>query len=679
MTKKIRSILIANRGEIARRIVRTAKHAGIKTIQLYSDHDEKNSFIFDADEQHLLTGDTVAETYLNIDQILKVAKIYAVDAIHPGYGFLSESSEFAARCQQEKIIFIGPSPEVLALTGDKRAAKKLAKDNKVPTLESLSIASFDEVLAKKFADDHGLPLIIKAAYGGGGRGMRIVSDLRQAKEFCERAAEEAKKFFASSEIFIEPYIEKARHIEVQFIGDNNGVIKTLGTRDCSMQRNHQKVLEEAPAPGLSPGILAQLEKYTTTLATAAHYQSAGTAEYLVTDFAVYFLEINARIQVEHPVTEAIWGVDLILMQIKIAEAQSIDGIWNALGSPSMNGAAIEARICAENSRANFAANTGRLLMVATNTEGDDTTTRFDFGFQTGDTISHQFDSMIGKVICTGETRSDAINTLMARLSQLEVVGVPINTEFLLSILSEQDFHDLKRNALATSLLGSKKVWGCSDQLIQALYVGSCLAAAARANVHPEQTTTGYEHTAFRIFGQDTRPVTFEHQGKLHRATVTYLSTTSFTIEGNIFSITPSPDATPHTPTDVYILYQDSKVLTVFSVQITKHEHYLHSSFGQFVFVNECGVYAAQKGSNNLDTSSGVVELQCPLPGAIASVPVQLGQQVSRGQTVLLLESMKMEHEINAPFSGEIISLSVVKGAQVKKGDVLATIKRTAIV
>jgi acetyl/propionyl-CoA carboxylase alpha subunit len=619
----MKKLLIANRAEIARRIIKSAKKNNLKTVQIYGLSDEKNSFMYDADEAVYLEGNSVSETYLNIEQIIAIAKSYKADLIHPGYGFLSESPTFATAVQQAGITFIGPSAEILALTGDKRAAKKLANDSNVPTLPSLQVSPDNISELETFSQTNGFPLIIKAAFGGGGRGMRIINSMLEAKDFIERARNEAQKFFASPEVFVEPYLKDARHVEMQILADHTGEVLILGSRDCSMQRSHQKVIEEAPAPFLSEQTTTLLHQYAAALAKNARYVNAGTVEFLIAKEKIYFLEINARIQVEHPVTEELFGIDLIDAQIKIASGKTLKSIFPTPPMPC--GHTIEARICAENPRDNFSANNGLLQKVTAPLSA-----RFDSGFCEGDFISYEFDSMIAKVIARGDSRDEAIKNLRNALTELMIDGVCINSELLISILDNKNFQS---GTFSTNTLDSIDQFCISDEDLIALYVKS--------------ETSKSHYPAFRIFGAAKKNISFSHQGRKYTAEVQFHNDGSFTVNKKTYQ-------------------NDSQ----FSVSVIGSERFLYTKVGQFVFDD-----SIQRLKNQAIDSdkNGAQHINSPLPGTIAKILVTQGETVLAGQTMILLESMKMEHEIKSPVVGTITSIHVTDKSVVKKGTALVTV------
>ncbi|MBN2878787.1 MAG: acetyl-CoA carboxylase biotin carboxylase subunit [Clostridia bacterium] len=428
------TVLIANRGEIAVRIIRTCKKLGLNSIAVYSEAD-KDAYYTRIADQAVCIGPAKAEkSYLNIDAIMTVAKVYNACAIHPGIGFLSENSDFQRACEESGIIFIGPDALSMDLLGDKAHARQLMIDNDIPVPMGSDgeINDYDE--AKALADRIGYPVIIKASHGGGGGGIRIVHDPEKFKSEFMLVKKEALASFGSESVYIEQYLQKTRHIEVQILADGHGNVLHFGTRECSMQRKNQKLVEEAPAPFIPESIRHEMEMCAVKIAEIAKYKNAGTVEFLLTeDNKFYFMEMNTRIQVEHPVTEAVYGIDLIKGQIQIALNHKF-----ALEQKDINasGHAIECRINAENPEKNFAPSPGRIKsMQLPGGFG----VRVDSGYADKDKISPFYDSMILKVICHGQTRDEAIAASCQALSELDIQGVDINSDFAKTILKHEDF------------------------------------------------------------------------------------------------------------------------------------------------------------------------------------------------------------------------------------------------
>lgn len=445
-TKKISKVLIANRGEIALRIIRACKELGVKSVVVFSEVDVNGVWVRKADECYPILGDPIA-AYLDYERIISLAKKADCDAIHPGYGFLSESASFAQACADNGIIFIGPKPEHIALFGDKMASKVAMREVGVPMLPGTDepIDNIDD--AEKIAADIGFPIIIKAAFGGGGRGMRIVEKAEDFKEMYESATKEALRFFSRGEVFIEKYLKNPRHIEVQIIADKYGNVLHLGDRDCSIQRRHQKVIEIAPSPLLNDAVRRELYRVSTKAMFKLGYESVGTIEYLVDqDDNFYFIEMNTRVQVEHPVTEIISGIDLIQRMIEIAEGDQLKFLQEEI---NLKGYAIEFRINAENPKLGFAPSPGLITnYLAPGGPG----VRLDSMAYTNYQIPANYDSMIGKLIVSGLTWKDAVRKAARALDEFLIEGVPTNIPLHRQIVRDQDFIDGK---LDTGYLDAK--------------------------------------------------------------------------------------------------------------------------------------------------------------------------------------------------------------------------------
>ena len=435
----ISKVLIANRGEIAVRVIRAAKDAGIASVAVYAEPDTDAPFVELADEAFALGGTTAADSYLNFDKIIGAAKASGADAIHPGYGFLSENADFAQRVIDEGLTWIGPSPEAIALLGDKVEARQIAEKVGAPmapgTKEPVSTA--EEVVA--FADEHGLPVAIKAAFGGGGRGMKVAHTREEIPELFESATREAVAAFGRGECFVERYLDRARHVEAQVIADKHGNVIVAGTRDCTLQRRFQKLVEEAPAPFLSDAQRESIHSSAKAIVKEAGYYGAGTVEYLVgapeadgSDGLVSFLEVNTRLQVEHPVTEDTAGIDLVREQFRIAS----DLPLRLTSDPEPRGHAIEFRINGEDAGMNFMPAPGTITRYV---EPSGTGVRVDSGVRAGNVIGGQFDSMLAKLIVTGEDRDEAIQRARRALSEYEVAGLPTVIPFHQAVLNDPAF------------------------------------------------------------------------------------------------------------------------------------------------------------------------------------------------------------------------------------------------
>jgi acetyl/propionyl-CoA carboxylase alpha subunit len=428
MNQPIKKLLVANRGEIALRIIRTARALGIKTVAVYSEADARSVHVGAADEARLIGPPEAAQSYLNIAAIVAAARDTGADAIHPGYGFLSERPEFARAVGEAGILFVGPKPDVMASLGDKVAARRIAVAAGVPVVPGIETAEIDA--ARAFAAKAGYPVLVKAAAGGGGRGMRVVDEAASLESALEAASHEAAAAFGDGRVFIEKYLARPRHVEIQILGDEHGNVVALGERDCSIQRRHQKVIEESPAPGLPEAIRARMIDAALSLARAASYTNAGTAEFLFEGDKFYFLEINARLQVEHPVTELRFGCDLVAAQLAVACGERVTS------PPAPRGCAIECRIYAEDAEHSFRPATGTVLHLRVPSGPG---VRFDSHMAQGAEVGAYYDGMLGKLICYGENREEARRRMVAALDEFTLLGVTNTAAYLRAIVASDAY------------------------------------------------------------------------------------------------------------------------------------------------------------------------------------------------------------------------------------------------
>ncbi|MFZ0660817.1 MAG: biotin carboxylase N-terminal domain-containing protein [Candidatus Binataceae bacterium] len=474
--RKLNVLLVANRGEIALRITRTARAMGLRTVAVYSEPDANSAHVAAADDAHLIGPAEAAKSYLNIAAIIDAARQTGADAIHPGYGFLSERPDFARAVDDAGIIFVGPRAAVMAQLGDKVAARKLATASGVPVVPGIETA--EPAAARAFAALEGYPILVKAAAGGGGRGMRVVEGEAGLDAALEAAAREALSAFGDGRVFIEKYLARPRHVEVQFLGDEHGTIVTMGERDCSIQRRHQKVVEESPAPGLGVATRDAMLAAATRLAQAAGYTNAGTAEFLVEDGKFYFLEVNARLQVEHPITEIRFGCDLVAEQIKIARGEKIA----VPGAP--RGHAIECRINAEDAAAGFRPATGTVLELRLPAGPG---VRFDTHLARGTTVGAFYDGLLGKLITHGADREQARSRMLGALDELAILGVTNTAGFLRDVIASEAF---ARADLSTRFIGEHfPLWPSEDRaMTDAALIAAALTSAGALGASPGDVT-----------------------------------------------------------------------------------------------------------------------------------------------------------------------------------------------
>ena len=632
----ITSILVANRGEIARRVFRSARELGIATVAVHSDADAHAPFVREADWAVHLPGNSPADTYLRGDLVIAAAKSAGADAIHPGYGFLSENADFARQVAEAGLTWIGPNPDTITAMGSKIEAKKLMKAAGVPILE------VDPESAT--ADD--FPLLVKASAGGGGRGMRVVERPEDLDGELDKAAAEAASAFGDGTVFVEPYLPTARHVEVQVLADTHGTVWILGDRDCSIQRRHQKVVEEAPAPGLTEATRKTLHDAARAAAQAVDYVGAGTVEFLVDGERVYFLEMNTRLQVEHPVTEEIFGVDLVALQIAVAEGAELGD------EPThVDGHAIEVRLYAEDPAADYAPQTGTLRTFDIPTGGG---IRVDSAVESGSEVGIHYDAMIAKVIAHGPDRTTAIRALDGALRRARIHGLITNRDLLRAILTDEEFG---AGRVHTALLTERiDAWTQSGTDPGSAVVAAAVASAvhaARSSKVQSRIPTGY-----RNLPSQPRVRTFAVEGREDELVVRYSNRRGeFILDG--FTVVEAG-------TRSVTLETTAGIRSTYDVTIGDHAVDVDGPEGSFSFVPV---------PRFIDPSDVVAEgsLLAPMPAAVTQVAVVAGQSVQKGDVIVVLEAMKMQHTITAPADGVVAELDVSVGQQVESGAVLAVI------
>jgi 3-methylcrotonyl-CoA carboxylase alpha subunit len=617
-----RKILIANRGEIACRVIRTARRLGIATVAVYSDADRDALHVRQADEARRIGPPPARESYLDGEAIIAAARASGAEAIHPGYGFLSENEDFAAACQRAGLVFVGPSPQAIAAMGDKAAAKRLMEKARVPLVPGYHGEAQEPALLAKEAARIGYPVLIKPSAGGGGKGMRIVSEASRFSEALQGAKREAHAAFGDDRVLIERYLERPRHIEVQVFGDSHGSVLHLFERDCSVQRRHQKVLEEAPAPRFSKR--NEIGATAVAAARAVGYTGAGTVEFIAEpDGRFYFMEMNTRLQVEHPVTEMITGLDLVELQLRVAAGEPLPFGQQDL---AIDGHAIEARVYAEDPACDFLPSTGRLAHLAF-PEG----VRVDSGVQPGAEISSWYDPMIAKVIAHGRDRAEALARLTSALRATEVAGVTTNVEFLRRICESRAFREAE---LDTHLIERQR-----GELLapRGALPDEVLQAAALAELRHEERTarehalrSGDPHSpwhavdGWRLNGESRHEFVFLHEGTEHKIRL--------------------------------------------PAGATVNAHCVRDGRAWHVFrEGERWTVSLKDPLQNLDVGAASGSLAAPMPGRIVKLMVEPGAKVEKGQPLIILEAMKMEHTIVAPADGTVAGLHCAAGEQVLEG------------
>jgi len=625
----ITRLMVANRAEIASRVFRTCRALGIETVAVHSDPDAGLPYVREADVAVRLPGSTPAETYIDVEAVLAAARAAGADAVHPGYGFLSENAAFARAVLDAGLTWVGPAPESIEQMGSKIAAKELMRAAGVPVLE-----------APAEPTEADLPLLVKASAGGGGRGMRVVRRLEDLAGEIEAARTEAASAFGDGTVFVEPYVERGRHVEVQVVGTT-----VFGDRDCSLQRRHQKVVEEAPAPGLSDEVRAALHDAARRAAEAIDYRGAGTVEFLYDPDSerFFFLEMNTRLQVEHPVTEAVHGVDLVALQIAAAEEMTGGGFETGLRPSSTTGVghAIEVRLYAEDPSADYAPQSGLLTLLEI-PDG----VRVDAGFETGSEVSTFYDAMLAKVVAHAPTRREAARTLAGVLSRARIHGVRTNRDQLVAVLRDERF---LAGDVSTALLPEIALPEPDHGLAP---VAAALALAERAR--EARTVQRGVPVAWRNVPSQPQVTSFE------TGDVTWWP--GYRVDG----------------AEVVSASAERVVLEAGGVRTT----YAVAVHGDAVDVDWPGGHAALRRTPRfVDPADAVAtgSLLAPMPGTVVAVSVAAGDRVEAGQAVLVLEAMKMQHTVRAPGPGPgtVTRLDVRPGAQVAAGEVLAVVEEDA--
>ena len=661
-----KKILIANRGEIACRVAATAKRLGVKTVAVYSDADTNAKHVAVCDEAVHIGGSAPKDSYLRWERIIEAAKSTGAQAIHPGYGFLSENEDFAQACAAAGLVFIGPPASAIKDMGLKAESKQLMEKAGVPLVPGYHGADQDPALLQREADRIGYPVLIKASAGGGGKGMRAVDkseDFAAALESCKR---EAINSFGDDAVLVEKYVQRPRHIEIQVFGDTHGNCVYLFERDCSVQRRHQKVLEEAPAPGMTPALRAQMGEAAVAAAKAVNYVGAGTVEFIVEQpggyerpdqMKFYFMEMNTRLQVEHPVTEAITGLDLVEWQLRVASGEPLPLNQQDL---RIAGHAIEARICAENPDNNFLPATGALNVCAlpecvTFERG---AVRVDSGVRQGDAISPFYDSMVAKLIVHGDTRAQALARLDDALAQTHIVGLATNVQFLRRVAKTDAFAQAK---LDTALIPREQA-----VLFHQEPVGLPLAAAAAVaqTLLKERASEGVDpfsrRDGFHTHGVVQRRFEFEFGGEHAKAWLTYER------GGSLHLAVGEGEAAVAGP--LVFAAQADGIELQFAGQRTRAAVYAQGEVDH-VFTPQG---ATQITAIDLLAHAGEVaaeggRLTAPMPGKVVSFAVKAGDTVAKGQPLAVMEAMKMEHTIAAPADGVVQELLYAPGDQVTEG------------
>lgn len=647
MTNTIQKILVANRGEIARRIMRTCRKMGIATVAVYSDADAEMPFVAEADEAVCIGPAPSRESYLRIDKILEAAALTKSDAIHPGYGFLAENAAFADACADAGVIFIGPTPDAIRAMGSKREAKALVEEAGVPVIPGYDGSSQDPAVLAAEAIRVGFPVLLKASAGGGGKGMKLVREKAGLPDAIASAAREGQSSFGDGTLLVEKYIEDPRHVEIQILGDRHGNLIHLNERECSIQRRHQKIIEETPSPALDASLRARMGEAAVLCGKAIGYQNAGTVEFvLAPDRRFYFLEVNTRLQVEHPITECVTGLDLVEEQILVAQG---DALRLSQEEVRFDGAAIEVRLYAEDPAAGFLPQSGRVVdWHIPSSEG----LRVDSGVEAGTEVGIHYDPMLAKIITSGESRQLALQRMRSALRSLSVQGVTTNREFLLQVLDHPAFvagdidthfidrhlqealgkgvteGDLQRASMAAALAEQQQREG--ERLIV-----PTIPSGWRNNYHSPQAVE-YERGELEI------RVRYRHHGS------------------NRFTVW-----TGEVARDVRVVSWDPPNLVL---EEGSHRWTARVRFdGDRTYVHAAGFSVGLARKPRFpDKSLAIPAGGCvaPMPGKVIELRVAEGDVVMAGQVLLIMEAMKMEHSVTAPRDGTVSELMVAAGDQV---------------
>ena len=650
-----KKILIANRGEIACRVMRTCKRLGVKTVAVYSDADRHALHVQMADEAVHIGPARAAESYLNAERILAVAKATSAEAVHPGYGFLSENEEFARACAKADIVFIGPTPEALSLMGSKSAAKSLMEKAKVPVTLGYHGDKQDLKTLESEAARAGFPVLIKAVAGGGGKGMRIVRAVSEFKEALEGARREAKAAFGDDKVLLEKYIEQPRHIEFQVFGDTHGNVVHLFERECSLQRRFQKVLEETPSPFLDDAMRRKMGEAAVAAAKAVKYVNAGTIEFIVSpDRSFYFMEMNTRLQVEHPITEQTTGVDLVESHLRVAGGGKLPLTQDKI---TQRGHAIEVRLYAENADKGFLPGIGRIDALHISPAE---AVRVDTGVRSGDEISIHYDPMIAKVTVRGKDRAHAVSELRSALARTAVFGLTTNLPLLRGIARHPDF---AAGRFDTGFIER----ALKDLLARPALSAPALAAAAADALSKLDSAGPWSADGWRLGGgHGVRFATRDSTGNEHPLRVTGTAS-DFILE---FAGVDHPVRAQHLGSSAWTVSVDG---AVHAAEVLSHGTEVQVALGSEAHNFSLTDPYAPKAGRVADEATHPLS---PMPGRVVAVQVKAGDRVVPGQALMVLEGMKMEYTVKAAVAGVIEKVLHVEGDMVDADAPLAHIKPT---
>jgi 3-methylcrotonyl-CoA carboxylase alpha subunit len=647
--RRFRTLLIANRGEIAVRVIRTAKAMGLRTVAVYSEADRDAMHVAMADEAVLLGPARARDSYLNIERVIEAARKSGAEAVHPGYGFLSESAEFAQACLDAGLVFVGPTAAMIRLMGSKSGSKSLMEQAGVPLVPGFHGEAQDDATLAAATNEIGFPVLVKASAGGGGRGMRVVHSAKELAAAVVSAKREAKAAFGDDRVLIEKFVENPRHIEVQVIGDSHGNLLSLFERECTLQRRHQKVIEEAPSPTLDAAQREAVCAAARKAAAAVDYVGAGTIEFVSDGKDVFFIEMNTRLQVEHPVTELITGIDLVEWQLRVAFGEKLPLTQDQI---ALNGHAIEARVYAENPHKNFMPSVGKIRTW--HTPDPSNGLRIDAGYREGDVVSPHYDAMLAKVIAWAPTRDAAIDRLNRGLEESDVRGVVTNIAFLSALVTHPA---VRANAIDTGFIERElKNLTPAPPVPHDLELGAAVAAilneeskAARVEMYSPWRMAGWMPV-----GRRQRVFTFRHgQGAIQQVSLHYgKGPATLSIGEREMAFTATPNAAGGI--DLTLHGIKSRVVAV----IEGHEIYLRTRNGRF------DLHWVDPFGGDDEEQAGEDKIVAPLPGTVVALLAEVGAHLEKGAPILTLEVMKMEQTLRAPFAG------VLKVIKCKVGDIV---------
>jgi 3-methylcrotonyl-CoA carboxylase alpha subunit len=657
--RRFRTLLIANRGEIACRVIRSARAMGLRTVAVYSEADRDAVHVAMADEAVLLGPARARDSYLNIERVIEAARQSGAEAVHPGYGFLSENAEFAQACLDAGLVFVGPTAAMMTAMGSKSGSKELMEKAGVPLVPGYHGEAQDEATLARAADRIGFPVLVKASAGGGGRGMRAVNSAGELAAAIVSAKREAKAAFGDDRMLIEKFVQNPRHIEVQIVGDSHGNLLSLFERECTLQRRHQKVIEEAPSPTLDPRQREVVCAAARKAAAAVNYVGAGTIEFVSDGKEVFFIEMNTRLQVEHPVTELVTGIDLVEWQLRVAFGEKLPMAQDEI---TLDGHAIEARIYAENPQKNFMPSVGRIKTWRTPDAVDGL--RIDAGYRDGDAVSPHYDAMLAKVIAWAPTRQAAIERLNRGLEQTDVRGIVTNIPFLAALVTHPD---VRANVIDTGFIERELT-----QLTAPSTPGDIeLCAAVAAIVHEERKSARKEaHSPWQTFGwmpvgKRQRVFAFRQAtGAEQKVTLQYGAGASVLSIGERQFTFETSSADDDGGFDLTLDGMKSRVMAV----IDGHELYLRTRGGRF------DLHWVDPFGGETEEQVGEDKIVAPLPGTVVALLAEEGATLEKGAAILTLEVMKMEQTLRAPFAGVLRKIKCRVGDIVGEGVELAEIE-----